>query len=45
MITKEWVICNGEGHWNVFVDGSFYASCDNNELYDVLDELSSPMAA
>lgn len=38
MITKNWVIENGIGHWEVTVDDRF-ASCDEGELSETIKEL------
>ncbi len=39
MITKKWVVCNGEGHWAIYVDGKHYANCDYNEDAQVIQEI------
>lgn len=42
MITKRWVIENGEGHWEV-TNGSITISCDDSELRETIDELLDNM--
>lgn len=40
MITTKWIVENGIGHWLVSCD-DYSISCDENELYDAIEEVKS----
>ena len=43
-VQKKWVVENGEGHWEITV-GDTTVSCDPNELYDTIAEITGGIAA
>ena len=43
MVNKEWINEHGEGHWLVTY-GNVSVSCDDNELEEVIEELTCEAA-
>lgn len=41
VVEKKWIVCNGEGHWAILVNGKVVEHCDESELNEAMTRITN----